>query len=536
MALRAAWLALFLTIGLVSVANAQGGAGIGGLAPGVPGVFLPHSCTFIGTDSRGVPHCTGTGTNVSIADEIVPASTGVLALTFDQVEPPYVGFWTNTDNNPNINVMRLRERLFIGDCVGVSNARVNNSNTWIPDAATGANWIPRDSQVCVMGDRGTISFSALAKSSLGDDVGAAAIAGAFATIYDSTTANHFGWGMYVEVQHQPSGAQFTGASFGIECDMKNKTTWNPNPTIYGTFQGGTYCLWLAGGGDSTFGGASVRPSTAAIFILSNTNSWNAGIAFKANALTGTTGDGTGVGNAIMLATGHRILWEHPPDDPSCDPSSCRLAAQINSYGLTTGHTSEITFRDDQVTLSGSDNAHPVFITNHVFGTTGWNGIQVDDSITGVSPIIHPTATGDTNVSMRLTGRGSGVVIVTNDPTIANTINTFTVKDITRSFSAFNVDTVHADAATNYSPVASAPYALQVGGATIVALNLSPGDLGFYTKTLNLGANAAPGAGGGKIAMICDVGHPGTMKLVAYAGTSFTPTTIMDNIGAGVSGC
>lgn len=36
-----------------------------------------------------------------------------------------------------------------------------------------------------------------------------------------------------------------------------------------------------------------------------------------------------------------------------------------------------------------------------------------------------------------------------------------------------------------------------------------------------------------LAMIC---LAGTAKLVAYAGTSATPVTVIDNIGAGVGGC
>ena len=45
------------------------------------------------------------------------------------------------------------------------------------------------------------------------------------------------------------------------------------------------------------------------------------------------------------------------------------------------------------------------------------------------------------------------------------------------------------------------------------------------------AAAAPGATFGKLALINGT-TAGTAKLVAYAGTSATPVTIVDNIGAG----
>ena len=47
--------------------------------------------------------------------------------------------------------------------------------------------------------------------------------------------------------------------------------------------------------------------------------------------------------------------------------------------------------------------------------------------------------------------------------------------------------------------------------------------------------SAPGTGAMKIEVVCGT-NPGTARLQAYAGTSVTPTTILDNVGAGVSGC
>ena len=98
----------------------------------------------------------------------------------------------------------------------------------------------------------------------------------------------------------------------------------------------------------------------------------------------------------------------------------------------------------------------------------------------------------------------------------------------------------------------------------VASNSVPGDLEFYaaenlqmsilgvggviigpTKLVTtsgaLGLNkiaasgSAPGAAGGKLELVCGTGA-GTAKLIVYAGTSTTPSTIVDNIGGSVTGC
>lgn len=72
------------------------------------------------------------------------------------------------------------------------------------------------------------------------------------------------------------------------------------------------------------------------------------------------------------------------------------------------------------------------------------------------------------------------------------------------------------------------------GMTIGATNLTTnaGALGMTTVTA---AASAPGAAGGKIEVRCGTGA-GTLKIVAYGGTSSTGTTVIDNVGAGVTGC
>lgn len=72
--------------------------------------------------------------------------------------------------------------------------------------------------------------------------------------------------------------------------------------------------------------------------------------------------------------------------------------------------------------------------------------------------------------------------------------------------------------------------LQVGSVT--ALTLANGEFGLMKETAS---GTAPGAAGLKLTVVCGTGG-GSAKLIAYAGTSTTPVTVLDNIGSGVTGC
>jgi len=59
--------------------------------------------------------------------------------------------------------------------------------------------------------------------------------------------------------------------------------------------------------------------------------------------------------------------------------------------------------------------------------------------------------------------------------------------------------------------------------------------GNFMMPVLAGSASAPGAGAVKTEVVCGTNR-GTAKIIAYAGTSNTPTTVLDNIGSGVAGC
>ena len=68
--------------------------------------------------------------------------------------------------------------------------------------------------------------------------------------------------------------------------------------------------------------------------------------------------------------------------------------------------------------------------------------------------------------------------------------------------------------------------LQVGGSAFATAIT-----GEFAIAKITASGTAPGAGFMKLAVVAGT-NSGTCKLIAYAGTSTTPTTVVDNVGAG----
>ena len=76
---------------------------------------------------------------------------------------------------------------------------------------------------------------------------------------------------------------------------------------------------------------------------------------------------------------------------------------------------------------------------------------------------------------------------------------------------------------------SVPQSIDVGQAV---LSLVTGEIGLGKIAAS---GSAPGAAGIKLEAVCGT-NAGTAKIIVYGGTSSAATTLLDNIGAGVSGC
>jgi len=129
--------------------------------------------------------------------------------------------------------------------------------------------------------------------------------------------------------------------------------------------------------------------------------------------------------------------------------------------------------------------------------------------------------GNGNVGSTTFASGSGVILVGSGAQVVDTPAAGTTNYI-------NLENVLKVTGTNTvgTSIASLAGALQVG--TTTNFTLAGGEFGLSKITAS---GTAPGAGAVKLAAVAGT-TGGTCKLVAYAGTSTTAVTILDNIGSG----
>jgi len=195
------------------------------------------------------------------------------------------------------NISRASSRLMVGNAALLTDEN-NPAATWCPDAPACAHWLAKNSVFCAMPDSTNrlIGVTGFSNTKLGESV-AIGVAGGIITNRPGKT----GWAFYADVQHE-SGLQ----AFGLEVAAKNKSAANPTATPY-ALSTGVVGIWLAGGGDDKYGGPPAHPNNAAIVVLKNSSTWNKGLVFSQDGLTGSDGM-TGKAVAIEMAEGHLIQW------------------------------------------------------------------------------------------------------------------------------------------------------------------------------------------------------------------------------------
>ena len=262
-------------------------------------------------------------------------------------------------------------------------------------------------------------------------------------------ANRSIWALYGDIQ-------FTQGNygFGMELAIKNLEGINRNSTPY-VFTTGTYGIWFAAGGDPSYGGAPTNPSNTAIAIGANGSTWNKGIIFRADGITGTDGT-TGTGTAIEMAKGHQLVWRTPTNyfgftirsDATNDTANMTLAAgngYVGVYGYSgvsavfqavSSPANYLSFYNSaaasypQIVAAGSDTNIGVFyrakgtaphrffaqdsLSYEEFRAGGVNSAPVNyvhaygTNASGGRAVLSATG-ADTNVDMQLVTKGTGVV-------------------------------------------------------------------------------------------------------------------------------
>jgi hypothetical protein len=333
-------------------------------------------------------------TNATIqADDGKHYRAGDVISTTTVETPTYGGFWSDIDANPP-KVHRFRDRVFVGNAVLMNASRDSapNAATWIVDSSTAPTYLTSSGMLNVMHERGGTAIVGMTRrSDQGSDTGMTGIGVAGFALADKAAAR--GWGGYFEVQFEQGTA-----GYALELDAKNKTASDITTTPYSTPNGGTYGAWIAGGGDSSMGGVPTNPSTAAIAVVKNGHTWNTGIVFDKEALTGVDGT-TGSGAcAIAMAKGHQIKWFGPGNIGG---------ASIESLVVTTNTSTHMQFQDNAIYFNGSESTSLVRIIKGASATPA-NYLQLSSGATTVAPRVIASGT-DTNVDLHLVAQGTGVI-------------------------------------------------------------------------------------------------------------------------------
>jgi hypothetical protein len=205
-----------------------------------------------------------------------------------------------------------------------------------------------------------------------------------ASVADADVSDgHSCWALYLEGLRRSAGGTLLTSEIAVKNKGSNVTS-NPYSILPG---GATIGIWFAGGGDGTLG-APTNPSTAAIAIGRNSQSWNTGIVFGSTAITSG-------GSAIAFAANHKITW-HATDGLE--------RAYITSERTTTSNGGGIKFTDNSIqflptgTLGLVVDSTPTDNSwTQLQGGSGFSRVLVGSSLTNSA--LHLQAKGTGNIRL-----------------------------------------------------------------------------------------------------------------------------------------
>lgn len=367
------------------------------------------------------------------------------------------GFWT-TDTAAGGNIWRFADRVFVGYAAGhfAGNKRDSTAdagNSWLDSGTDGPYFCARDAQNLTMSSVGLIAVSGISRSSDQDGANTACIGVSGAVMNDKASGT--AWGLYSDVIRE-SGA---GLTCGLEIAAKNQGT--DVTSLPYTLANGVIGLLLAGGGDSSYGGAPTNPSNTAIEIINNSTTWNVGILFEDASLTGTDGV-TGTGVAMSMARGHTLKWSYAGNNAGASIRSEVDAADSKTNMIFDDGTTQLVGYNDKIYFAA------VQATNQV------NYINMLAAATAVAPEVKALG-DDTNINLYLRPKGTG--------SLAVVIDGATQFNVLRTASVVNYVEV-TGAATTAAPI----YGV-AGSDTNIDLALTPKGTGV----VKFGTNTAKGA-------------------------------------------
>jgi parallel beta-helix repeat protein len=289
------------------------------------------------------------------------------------------------------------------------------------------------------------------------------------------------------------------------------------------------------------------PLSTTIYFRSNITmrcgSWGAVIVEQAGMGAGATmlqlgslSDGSGISKTALV--GCQINGRRTDGSASVFPIKATF---------TSGGSDHVWIVDnliiDSSNVAITTNSRYVFIYSNQMYTCKNGGIAIAERGVVTGNNVVGTVTGTSGYGILV--NNAAFVVITGNRLTSNTQYGIWIGPSSSNLSiAANLVIDNPTEIFDQSAGAAQALGCNAVGYTTTSTRCGPLQLGLTTLTLTgsaFGANkmtasgTAPGAAGAKLEWVCGT-NAGTMKMIMYAGTSGTAVTIVDNVGAGVTGC
>lgn len=382
--------------------------GAGGSAPGLPlASSVPAGLLFHGWDPTQPNGARDVGFPASLLSQATitaysPSGIGAVPTTVNNflntfLQYPSGQFYQNFGSKVN----RMLDRVLIGDATKNNATNVASQPDWLTQyqLAKGRTYgYVQTSQASITNT--DASQDSLTTLVVGAQVGSRAH-GQVIAITGMGVNNQTGgsgaaaWAGYFEA-FRDTGVAGNGGAYGIEIDTMNYVSAVAVTDPYVQSDDQTVSAQLASGGG--FPG-TLYPTTVGINFQNNNTTFDKGIVFGSNSITGA--DGTnGSGVAIAFGKGHTIQWY---SGAGVNTSS------ILCNGTTTAASVQQLFSDNQVIWRNA-STKSIFVATGV--ASGVNGLQALGSA-AASPVQLQAVGDDTNIDLQITPKGTGLARVVN---------------------------------------------------------------------------------------------------------------------------
>lgn len=364
----------------------------------------------------------------------------------------------------------------------------------------------------------------------------------------------------IEGQGLASGATTTASGWYAQLDgdttPRVRVGLNASDTASVAFGPGnaTRDLFLerAGAAMLRFGTADAAAPVAQTFTFQNVLAGTTNTAGVNTTLMASAGTGTGLGGSFVFqvaAAGTTGSTQNP----------FATALTIDSTKLATFPGTIIIGAGAAITSSGPGGT----LGSNAFNSTAYLPLT-GGTISGALTLSSALTYGGVTLANSVTGTGSMVLSIAPTFTGTTTVSSLTASsNITVGgaqqfrWSGSTIQTAPANGQeniTNSAATAGIGFDVSTDGTLKIRTRAQTGDgsliagtlqtISAASLTLTTGAigmgkmtasASAPGAAGGKLELVCGT-NSGTAKLIMAAGTSGTAVTIIDNVGAGVTGC